>query len=325
MVEPPIPGFTGVVWEARPTEKLAQDLTTGRGAVPMAEAAQAWTRLGVSFGAAVPEYDQIVKAIGESWRSETSPEILDRITKLREWLLEAAGSAAQNATKTGSQVLAYEVARLAMPHVAEIAALEAAKKSVEAIGAGMGAPLVGAAADIDAEQDLAKVNAARVMRVYEEATKPLETPWTQTAPPVIANSAALEAERAASEVRPTAMPATALPASFAAAFARATPPPRVKTAFTTQAVVATATAEPTPLPVETAPVAGDSSSASRMGAPAAMAPAAAMQDDDRTLRAGAASAQPDKPFEVEAGFAAAPAVIGGAAEPAPKATAPGAA
>ncbi|TQM28752.1 PPE domain-containing protein [Nocardia bhagyanarayanae] len=323
MVEPPIPGFTGVVWEARPTEKLAQDLTTGRGAVPMAEAAQAWTRLGVSFGAAVPEYDQIVKAIGESWRSETSPEILDRITKLREWLLEAAGSAAQNATKAGSQALAYEVARLAMPHVAEIAALEEAKKSVEAIGAGMGAPLVGAAADIAAEQDLVKVNAARVMRVYEEATKPLETPWTQTAPPVIANSAALEAERAASEVRSTAMPATAVPASLAAAFARATPPPRAKTAFTTQAVAA-ATVEPTPVPVETAPVAGDSSSANRMGVPAAMAPGAAMQDDDRTLRAGAASAQPDKPFEVEAGFAAAPAVIGGA-EPAPKATASGAA
>ncbi|WP_068056989.1 PPE domain-containing protein [Nocardia xishanensis] len=324
MVEPPIPGFTGVVWEARPTEKLAQDLTTGRGAAPMAEAAQAWTRLGVSFGAAVPEYDQIVKAIGESWRSETSPEILDRITKLREWLLEAAGSAAQNATKTGSQALAYEVARLAMPHVAEIAALEEAKKAVEAIGAGLGAPLVGAAADIDAEQDLAKVNAARVMRVYEEATKPLEAPWTQTGPPVIANSAALEAERAASEVRPTAMPTTALPTSFAAAFARATPPPRAKTAFTTQAVAASATAEPTPLPVETAPVAGDSLSASRMGTPAAMAPAAAMQDDDRTVRAGAASAQPDKPFEVEAGFAASPAVLG-AAEPAPKATAPGAA
>ncbi|MCP2289319.1 PPE domain-containing protein [Nocardia amikacinitolerans] len=323
MVEPPIPGFTGVVWEARPTEKLAKDLTTGPGTVPMAEAAQAWTRLGVSFGAAVLEYDQIVRAIGESWRSETSPEILDRITKLREWLLEAAGSATQNATKTGSQALAYEVARLAMPHVAEIAALEEAKKSVEAIGAGLGAPLVGAAADIDAEQDLAKVNAARVMRVYEEATKPLETPWTQTTPPVIANSAALEAEQAVAEARPTAVPATALPASFAAAFARATPPPRAKAAYTTQAVAATA--EPTPLPVETAPVAGDSSSASRMGVPAAMAPAAAMQDDDRTLRAGAASAQPDKPFEVDAGFAAAPAVIGGAAEPAPKATASGAA
>ncbi|MCP2277045.1 PPE family protein [Nocardia amikacinitolerans] len=323
MVEPPIPGFTGVVWEARPTEKLAKDLTTGPGTVPMAEAAQAWTRLGVSFGAAVPEYDQIVKAIGESWRSETSPEILDRITKLREWLLEAAGSAAQNAAKTGSQALAYEVARLAMPHVAEIAALEEAKKSVEAIGAGLGAPLVGAAADIDAEQDLAKVNAARVMRVYEEATKPLETPWTQTTPPVIANSAALEAEQAVAEARPTAVPATALPASFAAAFAKATPPPRAKAAYTTQAVAATA--EPTPLPVETAPVAGDSSSASRMGVPAAMAPAAAMQDDDRTLRAGAASAQPDKPFEVDAGFAAAPAVIGGAAEPAPKTTASGAA
>ncbi|MFC9892426.1 PPE domain-containing protein [Nocardia sp. NPDC127579] len=325
MVEPPIPGFTGVVWEARPTEKLAQDLTTGRGALPMTEAAQAWTRLGVSFGAAVPEYDQIIRSIGESWSSETSPEIMDRITKLREWMVEAAGAAAQNATKTGSQALAYEVARLAMPHVAEIAALEEAKKSVEAISAGMGAPLVGAAAEIDAEQDMAKSNAARIMRVYEEATKPLETPWTQTTPPVIANSTALDAERAAAEIRPSAtLPAAGVPLSFAAAFSRVTAQPRAKSAYTTQAV-ATATAEPTPLPVETAPVAGDSSSASRMGAPAALAPTAGMQDEDRTLRAGAASAQPDKPFEVEAGFAAAPAVLGAAAEPAPKATAPGAA
>ncbi|MEV0762970.1 PPE domain-containing protein [Nocardia sp. NPDC050435] len=327
MVEPPIPGFTGVVWEARPTEKLAQDLNTGRGAVPMAEAAQAWTRLAASFGGAVVEYDQIIKAIGESWRSETSPEIMDRITKLREWLLEAAGSAGQNAGKTGTQALAYQVAQLAMPHVAEVAALEQAKKTVEAIGVGLGAPLVGAAADIDAEQDLAKANAARVMRVYEEATKPLETPWTQSTPPVIAANTALAAEQAAAEVRPsTAAPTMALPTSFAAAFGRVAPMPRAQTAFTTQAVAA-ATAEPKPLPVEAAPVAGDSSSAAnRMGAPAALAPASAMQDDDRsTLRAGAASAQPDKPFEVESGFAAAPAVLGGSAEPTPKATAPGAA
>ncbi|MGW0250969.1 PPE domain-containing protein [Nocardia goodfellowii] len=326
MVEPPVPGFTGVVWEARPTEKLAQDLSTGRGAVPMAEAAAAWTRLGASFGGAVVEYDQIIRAIGESWRSETSPEILDRITKLREWLLEAAGSAAQNATKTSAQALAYQVAQLAMPHVTEVAALEQAKKTVEAIGVGLGAPLVGAAADINAEQDMAKANAARVMRVYEEATKPLETPWTQSTPPVIANNAALEAERAANEVRPTTkpMPSTALPASLASALARAVPPPRAKSAFMTQAV-ASAAAEPKPLPVESAPVAGDSSSANRMGTPATMAPMAGMQDDERTVRAGAASAQPDKPFEVEAGFAAAPPVLGGPAEPAPRATAPGAA
>ncbi|WP_194817364.1 PPE domain-containing protein [Nocardia sp. XZ_19_385] len=327
MVEPPIPGFTGVVWEARPTEKLAQDLSTGRGAVPMAEAAQAWTRLGASFGGAVVEYDQIIKAIGESWRSETSPEILDRITKLREWLLEAAGSAAQNATKTGTQALAYQVAQLAMPHVTEVAALEQAKKTVEAIGMGLGAPLVGAAADIDAEQDLAKANAARVMRVYEEATKPLETPWLQSTPPVIANAAALEAERTAAEVKPAAqMPAMALPTSFAAAFGRATPMPRAKSAFTTQAVASAAT-DPKPVPVEPTPVAGDSSASNRMGTtPGAMAPASAMQDDDRsTLRAGAASVQPDKPFEVESGFTAAPPVLGGPAEPAPRATAPGAA
>ncbi|MEV6273913.1 PPE domain-containing protein [Nocardia sp. NPDC051832] len=325
MVEPPIPGFTGVVWEARPTEKLAQDLSTGRGAVPMAEAAAAWTRLGASFGGAVVEYDQIIKAIGGAWSSQTSPEIMDRITKLREWLLEAAGNAGQNATKTGAQALAYQVAQLAMPHVTEVAALEQAKKTVEAIGAGLGAPLVGAAADIDAEQDLAKANAARVMRVYEEATKPLETPWAQSQPPVIASNAALEAERAATEVRPsTSMPGIALPASFAAALARAAAQPRAKSAFTTQAVAAAA-AEPKPLPVESAPVPGESSSASRMGAPAAMAPASAMQEEERTLRAGAASAQPDKPFEVEAGFAAAPPVLGGPAEPAPRATAPGAA
>ncbi|MGY2063242.1 PPE domain-containing protein, partial [Nocardia gipuzkoensis] len=60
MIEPPRTGFTGVVWEAREAGKLAQDLTTGAGPVPMAEAGAAWTRLAAGFGAAAVEYEVIL-------------------------------------------------------------------------------------------------------------------------------------------------------------------------------------------------------------------------------------------------------------------------
>ncbi|WP_431953542.1 PPE domain-containing protein [Nocardia lijiangensis] len=318
MVEPPVPGFTGVVWEARPTEQLARDLTTGRGAVPMADAASAWARLAASFGGAVAEYDQIIRAIDDAWRSEASGPVVERITKLREWLVDAASAAGQNAARAGVQVTAYEVARLTMPHIAEIAALEAAKKSVEQIGAGLGAPLVGAAAEIDAEQDTTKATAARVMRGYESATSPLATAWQQAHPPVIASSAALEAEQAATQSSAAAPPRPGMvPASFAGRMARVAMP-RAPHAYRAP-VIAQAAPEPTVVPGQSSAAA--ESASSRM-MPTGMAPASAMAEAQSTVRA-AAAARLGEGLEIEAGIDAAPAVLGGRAEPAPHTTATG--
>ncbi|MFI7666826.1 PPE domain-containing protein [Nocardia sp. NPDC049526] len=313
MVEPPVIGFTGVVWPARPTEQLARDLTTGRGAAPMAEAGTAWTQLAASFGAAVGEYDQIVAELRESWRSDSSDLVLERIGKLRDWLVDAAASAGRNATSAAGQAAAYEVARLAMPHVAEIAALEAVKQSIEHAGAALGAPLVAAAAQVDSEQDLAKADAARVMQSYESATTPLATPWVQDHPPVIATSVALDAEQNAA----VASTAAAMPAMPGGGFMPVLPGlpsmPLAQTAYRAQTVTQSVSVEEV---VAAQPVPVHAEDATGRMMPGGMAPGGAgMGEAERTVRAGAApTPRPGDAMHLETGIEAAPPVLGGVAE-----------
>jgi hypothetical protein len=195
MIEAPNVGFTGVIWGARPADQLARDLTTGPGPVPMADAATSWTRIAEDFGEAALEYDQIVTALRGAWRSGTSEGALERISTLRGWILDAATGAGTNAQKATVQATAYEVARLAMPDVAEVAALQHAQQTIGAVAGGLGGPLVAAAAHTDAKMDVAKATAARVMQTYEAATAPLAASWTQQPPPAITSGAALAAER----------------------------------------------------------------------------------------------------------------------------------
>ena len=75
MVEPPNVGFTGVVWDARPTERLAKDLTTGPGAAPMAEAAAAWAKVAAAFGEAVIDYPQIMAVLRQAESGVAVPEL----------------------------------------------------------------------------------------------------------------------------------------------------------------------------------------------------------------------------------------------------------
>ncbi len=314
MVEPPGDGFTGVVWEARPTERLARELTTGPGSVPMAEAAAAWGRLAANFGAAVVDYDRIVSEIRGHWQSDRSDQVVESIARMLDWLLDAATAAGRNATHAGEQAAAYEVARLAMPHTAEIAALEQAMRAIQTVGASLGAPLVGVAADISADQDVAKSGAARVMRTYEAATEPLAVPWQQVEPPVLATADALAGEQAAAAAAAAAesaaaipilpgMPAMPNPASFAM--------PRALTGTRMQTVARVAqTSEFTAVPASAAQTGVSSGQA----LPAAAGPAAAgaQNDEEHTARAGAADGPAVGEFEIEAGLAAAPPVLGGA-------------
>ncbi|MGW6724421.1 PPE domain-containing protein [Nocardia sp. NPDC055029] len=195
MIEPPKPGFTGVVWEAREPDRLARELGTGPGALPMAEAGVAWARLATGFGTAALEYEQILGVLRGAWQSTNSQAVLDRITALRDWLTEAATAAAINASRAETQAAAVELARLAMPDVAEIAAVTQAQQMLAQVGAALGAPVAAIAAHTDGAADVAKAGASRVMRAYEAATEPLSTPWQHEAPPVLATDAALAAEQ----------------------------------------------------------------------------------------------------------------------------------
>ncbi|MEV0551539.1 PPE domain-containing protein [Nocardia salmonicida] len=196
MIEPPQPGFTGVVWSARPPEKLAHDLTSGAGSVPMAEAIAAWTRLAASYGAAVLEYEKVLVDLRGAWQSGRSDEVVQRVTTLRDWLLESSTVAASNAARLQAQVAAYEVARLSMPNTADIEAIQQVQRMLESMTGMLGAPIRAVAADADAEGDVAKAVASRVMENYEKATEPLATPWQHQEPPVIAPEKALSVERA---------------------------------------------------------------------------------------------------------------------------------
>ncbi|WP_280381786.1 PPE domain-containing protein [Nocardia wallacei] len=318
MIEMPQPGFTGVVWEAREPQKLAQDLTTGPGSVPMAEAAAAWSRLATGFGAAVVEYEQILAALRGAWQSGRSDAVMERVSRLRDWLAEAAGAAAQNAARMQAQVAAYEVARLAMPNTADIESIQQVQRMLESIGGMLGAPVRAVAADTDAEADVAKAVASRVMRNYESATEPLATPWQHEQPPTVAPEKALAAEQAARQtpvpsVAGAAMPGM-MPMGRMAMPSMPTAVPRVRTAYQAPVYAQSgASGEVTAQPV---PV--NASTASAEAVP--MSPAAgpggaggASQDVPRFPRASLAGEAGD---HLDGEIQAAPAVLGGA-EPAP--------
>ncbi|MFD6397879.1 PPE domain-containing protein [Nocardia sp. NPDC060249] len=316
MIEPPQPGFTGVVWEAREPDKLATDLTAGAGPMPMADAAAAWTRLAAAFGAAVLDYEQVLQTLRGSWTSGSSELVWERISTLREWLLETAAAATANAARMQAQVLAYEVAAIAMPNTADLAAITAMQQALEQVGTALGAPIKAIAAQTDADADLAKAVASRVMRSYEAATEPLATPWLHAPPPPIAPEAALTGEKSGQSASPTPT-AGAMPGIGAIGLgALPSMPAPVQTAYRAPTFVQSATtvgATTQAAPATTAP-AGQSAPL----VPGAMAQGGSQDSAARFPRAGLAYEESDQ-LVAEGEIQAAPAVLG-VAERAPAQT-----
>lgn len=307
MIEPPKPGFTGVVWEARPPERLAQDLTMGPGSLPMAEAAAEWARLATVFGAAVLEYEQVLASLRGAWQSGRSNEVMEKVTTLRQWLVDAATTASSNAARLQAQVTAYEVARLAMPNTAEIEQIKQVQQAVESVGAMLGAPIRAVAADTDADADVAKAVASRVMRSYESAAEPLATPWQHQEPPKIAPEQALVAEQsAAAAAAPKAMPG--FPGVRVGSIGIPALPPRALSAYRAPVFSqSTTAAEPVARSTQVGTTAATGQSAPI--APGAMGAAGGAQDSARFPRASLAGEADQIGLEGE--IQAAPAVLGG--------------
>jgi PPE-repeat protein len=333
MIEPPQPGFTGVVWEAREPDQLARDLDTGPGPLPMAEAGATWSRLATTFGAAAAEYEAIIVSLRGAWQSATSVGVHDRVSALRDWLAGAAQAAAANAAKAEEHAAANELARLTMPNMADIKAILEAQQMLQQIGISLGAPIQAIAAVTDTNSDMAKATASRVMRIYEAATEPLATPWVQDHPPVLSAGTALAAEQANAQVpklpEPEGVPV--LPPSFdPAAFAIAAP---ARTAYRAPSFVESATTAEEATEVVPASATTAASQIPASGVPGAVAPAAAagsaLQNEEH--RAGIAVEGADA-VGLDNGIVSAPAVLGGssaapqqAAKPVPDAAQPGAA
>ncbi|MBU3065198.1 PPE domain-containing protein [Nocardia sp. NEAU-G5] len=195
MVEPPQPGFTGTVWEAVPPEQLVQQLTTGPGAAPTAEAGLAYAGLATGLAAAATEYRAILSVLGDAWSSSGSADGLNQLAALSEWLDRMTASTQSNAAIAARQAAAYEIARTALPQlVAVTQAVQAAEDLVR--GSLLGAPLAGLLDDAEQKLDAVRRQAARVMQVYESASERLARPWPQDRAPEVSVGAELVAEQA---------------------------------------------------------------------------------------------------------------------------------
>ncbi|MEC3919252.1 PPE domain-containing protein [Nocardia sp. CDC160] len=189
IIKTPAPGFTGVVWEARPAEQLVGALASGNGAVGLVDAGAAWARIGVDFAAAALHLGHIMEDLQDAWRSDSNQSALACVSRIRAWLDDSANSASDNAQKAAGHAVAYQTAVMEMPNVAEVTALSAAQQAIAQSGTGLGAALIGAGIQLDGQREALDATAARVMRSYELATAPLAIPWQQRLPSTIDSGA----------------------------------------------------------------------------------------------------------------------------------------
>ncbi|WP_280399588.1 PPE domain-containing protein [Nocardia carnea] len=302
MIEPP--GFTGVVWQARPAEQLARDLNAGAGTTQLAETVAAWTRLGAQFGTALLDYDHILTALRQAWCSDNGTVFLEQIATLRIALEEAARAAAANATRVADHIVVYEVARAAMPHPVELAALAEAQRTLAQVSATLGAPLLATGDETDTQQDAAKTHAARVMRTYETASEPLATPWQHQTPPVVSSDTALRAEQTAARAATSPSPIPAPRGVTAFPRMPALSVPRELTASRTAPTV-----QSTPSTQYSPAATAHSEAGNGRMMPGAMTPTAAGSDDERNSRGSVSPYRADSD-EVVGQLQAAPAVLG---------------
>lgn len=328
MLEPPQAGFTGTMWNAVPPQQLATELGTGPGPGPMAEAGVAYSALALGLAGAGTEYRALLTMIGTAWASESNGDGLAQLALLADWFDDITAAATENAAVAAEQAVSYEIAHLAMPHLGELtAAIDAAKELVS--GTLLGAPLAGMLDQAEHQVDELGDLAARVMATYESASTQLATPWEQDPAPMVSAAAAMLAEQAFA--RPSDPPQTPEPKTATVEPETLTgsvptidlsnlhlPAPTPTVAVGPETLVMTPVVSPTaPITTTVAPQLGSAISAAS-GVPPLVAPPTTPAATSSTTpfasgqRASAAEAEESANYSmVEAGFATAPAVLGG--------------
>ncbi|GAB3129275.1 hypothetical protein GCM10027289_11190 [Tsukamurella serpentis] len=185
------PGFTGVDWYSRTTERLAADLLGGAGPQPLSTAAQETARLASAYGEAATRLDALVVRLDgavDTGRTDSSARRTGPLPEYARWLAGHAADLAEYAAKLSAQAGAYEVAARAMPDPAEAVRMRIDRENAQAAAAAGGgvpasAALIGAAADSERAEQLAHGEAAAVMVGFERAAEPLRAAWEFTPPP----------------------------------------------------------------------------------------------------------------------------------------------
>ncbi|MET9328505.1 PPE domain-containing protein [Tsukamurella sp. NPDC003166] len=188
------PGFTGVDWYSRSTERLASELLGGAGAQPLTTAAQETARLASAYGAAAVQLDRLVVQLDgavDTGRTDMDARRTGPLPEYARWLARHAADLAEYAAKLAGQASAYETAARAMPSVAEATRMRTDRENTRAAADAGGAEpavaaLVGAAADAERTEQQAHGTAAAVMVGFERAAEPLRAPWEFAPPPTTA-------------------------------------------------------------------------------------------------------------------------------------------
>ncbi|MCZ9633561.1 PPE domain-containing protein [Rhodococcus sp. BH5] len=179
-------GITGVIWYPRGAAPNSAALVAGAGPVPLGVAAGAWSTVSSGLTDTAASISRVMADLRTGWSGEAADAALSKFAPFQEWAAAAALLAGETAGKAHVQSGSYTVATLAMPSLAEIAAVQAAKVAAYSIGGA----LVGGAAAAEAAEEALKIRAAVTMETYDAATAHLAVQQNFDSPPSIAEPTA---------------------------------------------------------------------------------------------------------------------------------------
>ncbi|GCB53780.1 hypothetical protein rerp_01880 [Rhodococcus erythropolis] len=149
-------------------------------------AAGAWSTVSSGLTDTAASISRVMADLRTGWSGEAADAALSKFAPFQEWAASAALLAGETAGKAQVQSGSYTVATLAMPSLAEIAAVQAAKVAAYSIGGA----LVGGAAAAEAAEEALKIRAAVTMETYDAATTHLAVQQNFDSPPSIAEPTA---------------------------------------------------------------------------------------------------------------------------------------
>ncbi|MFC9786860.1 PPE domain-containing protein [Rhodococcus sp. NPDC127528] len=196
-------GFTGVVWLPRGATWNSTALNAGVGPVQLSAASTAWTALTAGLADATATLTKVMGELGAGWQGLAFDSALSRLVPFHAWTEAAGAMAAATATKAATEAGAHTVARIAMPSLAEIAAVKTAK----AVAYTTGGALAGAGAATEAADRAMDVRAALVMEAYEAASSIVAVPQSFSSPPPLANGVGTASAGAPDAVPPSTIAA----------------------------------------------------------------------------------------------------------------------
>ncbi|OQM82540.1 PPE domain-containing protein [Rhodococcus sp. 66b] len=179
-------GITGVIWYPRGAAPNSAALVAGAGPVPLGVAAGAWSTVSSGLTDTAASISRVMADLRTGWSGEAADAALSKFAPFQEWAASAALLAGETAGKAQVQSGSYTVATLAMPSLAEITAVQAAKVAAYSIGGA----LVGGAAAAEAAEEALKIRAAVTMETYDAATTHLAVQQNFDSPPSIAEPTA---------------------------------------------------------------------------------------------------------------------------------------